>query len=76
MSRRVFFWLVLSFASGLTMTCPAQIVGKPAIDEISLTWPNPGIASTHELAYNRADGDSLWVTGPEHDAIARVTHST
>jgi virginiamycin B lyase len=73
MSRRVFFWLVLSLASGLTMTCRAQIVGKPPINELSLTWPNPGIASTHELTYNRADEGSLWVTGPEHDAIARVT---
>ena len=73
MSRVVFFGLVLSLASGLTMTCRAQVAGKPAIDELSLVWPERGASSTHELAYNPADRGSLWVTGPEHNAIARVT---
>jgi virginiamycin B lyase len=42
------------------------------VTEFPLAWPK-GSASTHELTYNRNGGSVFWVTGQNHDALARVS---
>ena len=54
-------------------TSPASI---GYVSEFSLAWPNVSGGSTHELTYNRAaaaEAQVFWVTGQNHDALARVT---
>jgi virginiamycin B lyase len=48
-----------------------QTIGE--ITEFPLSWPDAAKGSTHEITYDRARGGPLWISGPNHHHIARVT---
>lgn len=56
---------------GVAPSCPEEQAGN--VTEFSLAWPSTAKGSTHELAYNRDGGKTLWITGQNHDHLARVT---
>lgn len=75
--------LVLSAIVFLTGSFSALHAAKPAkagrsakagrIEEFPIKWNSGTTGSTHELSYNRNGGEVFWVTGQNHDRIARVT---
>lgn len=57
------------FALLTVMPCFAQ---SSPVTEYPLKWPGEASGSTHELTYNHDGGKVVWVTGQNHDHLARV----
>lgn len=62
---------------GVPVSSCAQESGN--VTEFPLAWPDQttdaaeATGSTHEITYNRTRGNTFWITGQNHDHIARVT---
>ena len=69
--QAVVLTISIIIALGVPVSGDAQESGN--ITEFPLAWPSPTTGSTHELTYNRKNGKTIWITGQNHDHIARVT---
>ena len=65
--------LMFSLVILLGLSVPGHAQGVGQVSEFPLAWPSQVIGSTHEITYNSNSGKAFWISGQNHDHIARVT---
>ncbi len=67
----VSLWVLL-FVASIQASEFSEVTQGGQVTEFALRWPSTATGSTHELTYDPSGEAAFWVTGQNHDHVARV----